>query len=563
MRAGSGIDHIAQAAPVILLVTADEMRRIESYAVSHGATWEGLMEAAGRGIAEAIYRRYENGPPQRALVLCGPGNNGGDGLVVARHMAEFGWEVKCLTWNRPADGDERLRQPLAAHKVPISPIITQDLARTALDNALEWCTLVVDALLGTGIKRDVQGDLASIITNVVRSGRAVVAADIPTGVDSDTGAMRGTALPADYTMAVGHFKYGHFIHPGKQLRGEIELEEIGLDATKSREVAKGELLTEALVSTLLPKRPEDSNKGTFGKAFIVAGSINFIGAAALATQGAMRSGVGLVTLGCPGDLLVMLAAKLTECTFLPLPSDMGAVAAHAAEKLMPELNEYDALLVGSGLGTDKATATFLHSLFAHPNTTVHTTARPIGFASQRTQGETHTESAHALPPLVLDGDALNLLAQWEEWWSVVPPGGVLTPHPGEMARLLGSTVDEVQSDRVGVARTAAAKWQHVVVLKGAATVIASPEGRIFVSPFSNPALATAGTGDVLAGAIVGLLAQGLKPVDAACAGVYLHGLAGEYLREEFGVAGGLAGDLPVLLARAQQKVRDGGNKRSS
>jgi NAD(P)H-hydrate epimerase len=162
-----------------------------------------------------------------------------------------------------------------------------------------------------------------------------------------------------------------------------------------------------------------------------------------------------------------------------------------------------------------------------------------------------------LPPLVLDGDALNILAQWDEWWKSVPQGSVLTPHPGEMARLVGSTVEEVQKERPGVAREAAARWQQIVVLKGAATIVVSPDGLTFVSPFSNPALATAGTGDVLSGAISGLIAQGMKPFDAACAGVYLHALAGEMLREEYGVAGGLAGDLPVLLARAQKRVRDG------
>jgi NAD(P)H-hydrate epimerase len=259
----------------------------------------------------------------------------------------------------------------------------------------------------------------------------------------------------------------------------------------------------------------------------------------------------------------MLATKLTECTFWPLPSDLGVVAAHAVEKLLPELGEYNAFLIGSGIGTDKSTATFLHNIFAKPEATSHATDRPIGFASARSQAEPHKSEGHPLPPLVLDGDALNLLSEWEEWTKAVPHGSVLTPHPGEMARLLGSSVEEVQKDRAGLALDAAARWQQIVVLKGAETVVASPNGESFVSPFSNPALATAGTGDVLAGAIAGFIAQGVKPLDAACIGVYLHGLAGEMLREEYGVAGGLAGDLPVLLAKAQRKVRDGVDKRSA
>ena len=296
----------------------------------------------------------------------------------------------------------------------------------------------------------------------------------------------------------------------------------------------------------------------------MAGSINYIGAAALATEGAMRSGAGLVTLGCAGDLLLILASKLTECTFLPLPSDLGAIAEHAAEKLLPELEGYNSLLVGSGLGKDKSTATFLRSLFRKPDSaghTTHPTARPIGFAAARVQEEDHAEESQQLPPLVLDGDALNLFSEWADWPGAIPDGSVLTPHPGEMARLLGSSIEEVQKDRVATASNAARKWKQVIVLKGAATVIASPDGKVFVSPFGNPALATAGTGDVLAGAITGLIAQGLKPLDAACAGVYLHGLAGEFLRDEFGVAGGLSGDLPILLAKAQRKVREGAGRR--
>lgn len=336
-----------------------------------------------------------------------------------------------------------------------------------------------------------------------------------------------------------------------------------MDATKSRETATGKLMSEEMIRRLLPARPDDSNKGTFGKAFVVAGSINFIGAAALATQGAMRIGAGLVTLGCPGDLLMILAAKLTECTFLPLPSDMGVVGTHAADKLLAELAGYNALLVGCGLGQDKETAGFIRNLFARTEVAAQAGSRPIGFAALVAHKEEAKEEKKPLPPLVLDGDALNLLSEWDEWHNSVPQGSVLTPHPGEMARLLHSTVAEVQADRVRIASDAAREWKQVVVLKGAGTVVAEPGGKVTVSPFSNPALATAGTGDVLAGAIVGLIAQGLSPIDAACAGVYIHGMAGELLREEYGVAGGLAGDLPVLLARAQQRIREGGDAKSA
>jgi NAD(P)H-hydrate repair Nnr-like enzyme with NAD(P)H-hydrate dehydratase domain len=321
-------------------------------------------------------------------------------------------------------------------------------------------------------------------------------------------------------------------------------------------VGLSELLTEGHVSAILPARPEDANKGTFGKVMVVAGSVNYVGAAALATQGAMRVGAGLATLAPPGDLLSMLAAKLTECTFLPLPSDMGVIASHASEKVRGGLDGYSALLVGCGIGTEKETVGFLRNLLAQSEAPTRPSSRLIGFASRVSQDEGKgEEETKKLPPLVLDGDALNILAEWEEWHKTLPQETILTPHAGEMARLLGSTVDEVQANRVALAAQSAAKWNCVVVLKGAGTVVAEPSGKVYISSFSNPALATAGTGDVLAGAIAGLRAQGLGAVDAACAGVFLHGLAGEMLGEEFGPAGGLAGDLPLLLARAQKRVR--------
>ena len=530
------------------------MRAIEAASVARGATWHGLMEVAGARVAGAALEWLGPGTRQRVVVLCGPGNNGGDGLVVSRHLAAHGWEVRCLLWKRRAEGDERLRAPLVGSTVELRDLMPGKW-ESVLGAYLDWSTVVIDGLLGTGLTRDIEGELAEIISRIAKSGRKCVAIDIPTGVDGDTGVIRGVALKADMTVTLGHYKYGHFVHPGKDLRGILRLEDIGLNAQDSRAMARGELLTDEHIKAMLPERPDDANKGTFGKAFVVAGSINYIGAAALAVQGAMRVGTGLVTLGCPGDLLSIMAVKLTECTFMPLPSDMGAIAPHAIEKLRDVLKEYKSLLIGCGLGQDKETVAFIKGLFTKLDAPAHISSRPMGFASRAVQAEVHESERPHLPPLVLDGDALNILAAWGEWTGAVPESTILTPHPGEMARLLNTTVDEVQADRVGMARRAASEWKQVVVLKGAASVIAGPSGEVFVSPFSNPALASAGTGDVLAGAIAGLLAQGLSPLDAACAGVYLHGLAGELLREEFGVSGGLAGDLPVLLVRAQRRLR--------
>ena len=274
------------------------------------------------------------------------------------------------------------------------------------------------------------------------------------------------------TVTFGYSKYGHHLHPGKGLRGDIKVEDIGVDAIKT--VKGGELLTDESVRALLPARPDDGNKGTFGKAFVVAGSVNYIGAPALAVQGAMRVGAGLVTLGCPGDLLAILATKLTECTFMPLPSDMGSIAPHAIDKLFEELKGYNVLL-GCGLGQDKGRFLFVKSLFAKP------ALRPTGRRGRsglrhaaRLRKSTQAGEMH-LPALVIDGDALNILAEWKEWQGQVPADSVFTPHPGEMGRLVDATVEEVQSDRVNVAKKAATEWKQVVVLKGAGTVIAAPD----------------------------------------------------------------------------------------
>ncbi len=534
-----------------LVVTAAEMREIEAEESRRGNTSEALMERAGRQVAEKAMGWIGPKSSPRVLALAGPGNNGGDALVVARLLADHGWSVRCLTWSRVAERDERLQTPLRERGVSIEPVVLDNLGE-----ALEWATVVIDGLLGTGIARDVEGDLAEIVRRVSGAGRPIIGVDIPTGVDSDTGIVRGVALRCDLTVALGLLKYGHVLEPGKTLSGQIKLGDIGLNDQLSRGKASGELLTDGSVRALLPKRPDDANKGTFGKAMVVAGSINYIGAAALATEGALRSGAGLVTLACAGDLLIILATKLTECTFLPLPSDLGVISGRAVDKLKEPLEGYSAVLIGCGIGKDKETAHFLKGVLSHAE---EVREMRIGFAGRTPEKNTEKkEEEGGLPPLVLDGDALNMLSEMDNWSDLVPQGSVLTPHPGEMARLLGSTVEQVQGDRVNVARNAARDWKQVVVLKGAGTLIAEPGGKIYVSPFSNPALATGGTGDVLAGAIVGLLAQGLSPLDAACAGVYLHGLAGEMLRAEYGVAGGLAGDLPVLLTRAQRGLREKG-----
>jgi NAD(P)H-hydrate epimerase len=554
------------------LVTANEMRTIEARAAERGETGPVLMDRAARRIAAMIAERVPRvqGHAPRVLVLVGPGNNGGDGLWAARYLCERGVEATAYLWHRAGNADAALA---GAEEGGVSIVrAAEDADGWRLAAMLEEAAAVVDALLGFGLQRDITGELAAILTAVhdVVARRAatarplpVFAVDLPTGIDSDTGRVRGVALPAQVTITLGVAKRGLYLYPGAAYAGEIILGDIGVgDLTDNVQVTN---TTAEQVRGLLPARPADANKGTFGSVLIVAGSLNYIGAAVLSTMGAMRIGVGLATLATPIELLPIVAAKLTECTFQPLPGDMGILTERSVKPLFDALSErqYKALLVGNGLGREKETLNCLRGVLQDKASAAPARTRAAhlgGFGLARhveppKQEAPEEDKTPGLPPLVLDADGLNLLHQIEGWAGRLPADTILTPHPGEMARLLDSDVETVQADRVGSAQRAAAEWKAIVVLKGANTVIAAPDGRVAVNPAASAALATAGTGDVLAGCIAGLLAQGLAPFDAAVAGVFVHGQAGLLVAEELGDAGALAGDLAEALPHALREIK--------
>jgi NAD(P)H-hydrate epimerase len=342
---------------------------------------------------------------------------------------------------------------------------------------------------------------------------------------------------------------GQFVVDACRTVGELIVADIGIPPALADSI-ETELLTAQTIAGLLPLRPRCSHKGTFGKALIVAGSVNYTGAACLAASAAARVGAGLVTLGIARALQPAIAAKITEATYLLLPHEMGVIGPEAARLLWEKIPDYDALLVGPGLTVEKEAVSFVHELLK-----LRPAAKKahIGFVS-KTQQPAAPETPH-LPPLVLDADALNALSQSEQWWQQVPSGSILTPHPGEMSRLLNQPIAEIEKARLDTAREAARCWGQIVVLKGACTVVAAPDGQVVVNPFATPALATAGTGDVLAGTIVGLLAQGLSPWAAARAGVYLHGLSGELVGRKIGVAGAVAEDVAQALPAAMRLLR--------
>ncbi len=546
------------------LLTVQEMRELEQAADQSGHSYATMMELAGQSVAAAIQERLPV-KGKIVLVLVGPGNNGGDGLVAARRLKEMGAQVVCYLWKpRPAD-DVQIK---AIQERSIPCVCLDGDGGKTLRKALQGADVIVDALLGTGASRPIKGDLADMLRTVHQelerrrptlspltllppSGGKngspclplVVAVDVPSGIHCDTAAADPLTLPADLTVTFAAPKRGLFGFPAAGLIGELVVADIGISPDLSRALPI-EIATAADVAARLPARPLDAHKGTFGKALVVAGSVNYVGAPYLAAAAAARVGAGLVTLAPPQPLHPILAARLTEATFIVLPHSMGVVNAAALRVLSEQLPAYSALLIGPGLGQDKETVELIHRLFGMLNNA----PQRIGF--RRDQDPSPDQVA--LPPLVIDADALNALALVEKWWERVPPDSILTPHPGEMARLMGCPMP---ADRIAVAAEQARLWQQIVVLKGAHTVIAAPDGRTTVLPFANPALATAGSGDVLAGAIVGLLAQGLPPFDAAVCGAYLHGLAGHMLAVQMGSAGLLASDLVPALPLAMRQLR--------
>ena len=516
------------------ILTTNQMRQLEESCAQIGLTTDVLMENAGKAVAEEVRRILGNIDRQHILFLIGPGNNGGDGLVAARHLHDWGARVTVyLLGQRPAD-DSKLKLVQELGVSCVNAVEDEGLGR--LDEFLASANAIIDAVFGTGTTRRFSGLIMTVLGRVNKArkqqaGRPIIAVDLPSGLNADTGAVDSSCLYADHTITLGFPKPGLFKLPGAERVGKITIVDIGMPAQLVEE-ATAEYTTDEWVKSVLPERPLHANKGSFGQVLVVAGSINYIGAAYLACSGAIRVGAGLVTLATATSLQPILASKLTEVTYLPLPeSRPGIISAEAARLILQQLDRYNVLLMGCGLGQSQSVVRFIRAIL-------------LGRHKQ------------VLPSLVLDADAINILANTPGWWIDLATDAILTPHPGEMSRLAGVTVEEVQLNRVEVARKWAAEWNKTIVLKGAYTVVASPEGKVKVSPIANPGLASAGTGDVLTGAIAGLVAQGLSLFDAAACGVYLHAEAGEMVKARLGDAGMIATDLLPELPQVIKRMKE-------
>lgn len=503
------------------LTTTSQMHAIEKEADSKGISYAQMMDNAGKGLAEIIHTIGQENSWNTVTGIVGSGNNGGDTLVALAWLAQAGWRTHAYLVHRKTADDE-----LVARYLKAGGDIAQfanDAGFNTLRAFLEESNLLLDGLLGTGIKLPLRNEAALVLQGValilsdLELLPIIIAVDCPSGIDCDTGACADETLPADLTICMAAVKQGMLKLPAFEYLGELECVSIGLPAhLDSWNALHVDVADAEMVSAWLPERSPASHKGTFGTALVIAGSASYTGAALLAGTAAYRVGAGLVNMAVPEPLHAALAGHLPEATWVLLPHEHGYISEIAIQPLLNNLGRATAILLGPGIGDKVTTKIFIEQIL--PKLQI---------------------------PLVIDADGLRHLASiplslWERAGDVlslskqVRSPAVLTPHPGEMSALTGISREEIQADRQAVAEKYAKAWGHVVVLKGAFTVIASPDGRTAIIPVATPALARAGTGDVLAGLIVGLRAQGVDAYEAAVAGAYIHAQAGLRAAEDLG-----------------------------
>ena len=478
------------------LVTVSQMQSIEKEADANGLTYDQMMQNAGQGLADIILELFAGEEELEAVGLVGSGNNGGDTLVALTALVGNGWKARAYLIKRKKD--DLVKKFIETGGEALSG----DKAFEQLAESIATADVLLDGVLGTGIKLPLKKDVAELLSEVndvldgLDEGPLVVAVDCPSGVDCDSGEVADETIPADITVTMAAVKQGMLKMPAYEYVGDLQVVDIGLpDDLSALKDLNTSVAEENIVSMLLPERPIDSHKGTFGTALIAAGSVNYTGAVLLAGEAAYRAGAGLVTLAVPGPVHAALAGQIPEATWIVLPQSMGVISSNASEVLVKNIERATALLIGPGFGMESTTKEFIENLLAGKSVPKKSTVR-IGFLHE--ESEKKEESTSVLPPMVVDADGLKHLAQIKDWHTKLPAPAILTPHPGEMAVLTGLSKEEIQEDRQEIARKYAKEWGHIVVLKGAFTTIASPDGRVTVIPVASPALARAGTGDVLA-----------------------------------------------------------------
>ncbi|SNS75936.1 NAD(P)H-hydrate epimerase [Anaerovirgula multivorans] len=471
-----------------------------------------LMENAGIAVVKEIVKSLEIKENKRVAILCGLGNNGGDGFVIARHLISYGLGVDTYVIGNTSSikGDAKINYEILVHlKASITTIKDEeDLAM--LEDSLEKCGILVDGILGTGLQRPIEGVIKEVIAIVNKSKKEIIAIDIPSGINGDDGEVYGEAVKANKTITFQLPKIGNILYPGSDYCGKLLIENIGIPKNAIDAIeAKISLITEKMVQALLPKRYSDTHKGSYGKALIIAGSFGMTGAAILASKAALRSGAGIVKTAVPKELSVIIENQLIEAITVSL-EELWNQDNQQAFRLKGE----DAIAIGPGSGRAEAFKKLLEAVVEE-----------------------------ATVPVVIDADGLNLLAENIDILKSLKAPCIITPHPGEMARLTGLSIDEINRNRIDVARGFSLKWKVITLLKGARTIISDEKGNVYINSTGNPGMATAGSGDVLTGMITGLLAQGISPLEATITAAYLHGKAGDRTAEKYGQYSMLAGDI--------------------
>jgi len=521
------------------ILTAEAMREVDRAAIEDlGIPSLVLMENAAIGVVEAMGQAF--GDADSAAVFCGPGNNGGDGLAVARHLAVRGWEVRVflVTGGRGLTGDAAVQLGICRKaELPILEVSSGDGLAAAMEAAAE-CDVVVDALFGTGLTRPLEGLFALVVDAVNSLPAPRVAVDLPSGLSASQARPIGPYVQADLTVTFAAPKVAHIFPPAADAVGEMVVTDLGIPPRLVEEIEEEtgdlHLLMGEELAELLPEREPGSHKGDYGHALIAAGSPGKAGAVILAARAAVRAGAGLVTAAVPEPILPTVDLGSVESMTLGLPAGAaGQIAERAAEVLLDAAEGKAVLALGPGMGQEAATAAAIRRVVLEC---------PL--------------------PLVLDADGLNAFAGRAGELAGRRAETVLTPHPGELGRLLGISASQIQEDRVAAARGAAEETGAIVVLKGHLTLVASGTA-VFVNPTGNPGMATGGTGDVLTGLIAGLLAQGLDALDATLVAVYLHGLAGDLAASRLGEAPLAAGDLIEILPAAFAALKDAGEEEES
>jgi len=514
------------------LVSVAQMKELEKQADAGGLSYDRMMAKAGKELAELIHTRFSSYDRQSVLGLVGGGNNGGDTLVALTHLIHDGWTAKAYIVKEREKDDILISAFLAAGGE--LAVYSEDTSLKVLKIWVKGSDIILDGILGTGVSLPLRGSVSKVLTAIKssRNNSLIVAVDCPSGIDCDSGVAAKECLKADLTVCMAAVKQGLLKYPAHHLVGELAVVDIGLPRTlQAWKGINGEVMTAQKAAALLPFRAGNAHKGTFGTCLVIAGSVNYCGAPLLASEAAYRVGAGLVRTAIPGAIYDAIAGCLPEATWLVLPYTDGVINAEGARVLRRNLERVSALLIGPGLGFESHTQDFLTDLLEKTDL-LNSSRQPMGFSSQKR--EERTALLAGLPPLVIDADGLRLLARIKDWHRKLGKSAVLTPHPGEMSALTELPVEEIQRNRIEIALEYARKWGHVLVLKGALTVTADPSGKYMVNPVASSALATAGTGDVLAGMIAGLIAQGLSGYPAAVTGVWLHAQAGIHAAERLG-----------------------------